>query len=298
MQHDLADLRLFVAIAEANSLTRGAERAHTSVSAASLRVKNLEERIGAKLLYRSSQGVTLSPAGQTFAHHARLVLNQLQRLTADMSDHSKGLRGQIRICANTSGVTEYLPNVLGRFLASHPEVNIDLKERLSVDIVRIVGEGQADLGIVSGEVRTEGLETRPYREDRLVVLAAADHELAFMKDIPFWATLDFEHVGLQDGSVLQSFLARHAREAGRTMRSRIQVGDFEAAARMVELHAGIAIMPMSAARRYEKHSEVRIVPLADAWSRTSLQICARSFQELPAFANNLVSMLERDADAV
>ncbi|HEY9400459.1 MAG TPA: LysR substrate-binding domain-containing protein, partial [Luteimonas sp.] len=282
--------------AEANSLTRGAELAHTSVSAASLRVKNLEERIGVKLLYRSSQGVRLSPAGQTFSHHARLVLNQLQRLAGDMSEHSKGVRGKIRICANTSAVTEFLPNVLGRFLASYPEVNIDLKERLSLDIVHILADGQTDIGIVSGEVRTEGLEVRPYREGRLVLMVAADHELAFTKDVSFCQTLDFEHVGLCEGSVIHSFLVRQAREAGRVMRFRIQVGDFEAVSRLVELQAGIAIMPMSAARRYEKHREVRVVPLTDAWSRTSLQICARSFQELPAFANNLVSMLERDTD--
>ena len=71
---DLPDIRLFVNIAEANSLTRGAERSHMSLPAASIRIKNLEEGLGVKLLYRTSQGVTLTPPGQAFMHHARLVV--------------------------------------------------------------------------------------------------------------------------------------------------------------------------------------------------------------------------------
>ena len=58
---DLPDIKLFVNIAEANSLTRGAERSHMSLPAASIRIKNLEEGLGVKLLYRTSQGVTLTP---------------------------------------------------------------------------------------------------------------------------------------------------------------------------------------------------------------------------------------------
>ena len=77
LHFDLADLRLMVRIAEANSLTRGAEASFLSLPAASTRINNLEESLGAKLLYRTSQGVTLTPPGQAFVHHARVVLAQL-----------------------------------------------------------------------------------------------------------------------------------------------------------------------------------------------------------------------------
>ena len=75
-----------VRIAEANSLTRGAEASHLSLPAASTRVKNLEESMGAKLFYRNSQGVTLTPPGQAFVHHARQVLNQIEHLRGEMQD--------------------------------------------------------------------------------------------------------------------------------------------------------------------------------------------------------------------
>ena len=126
---DLVDIRLFVNIADANSLTRGAERSHLSLPSASTRIKNLEDSLGTKLLYRTSQGVTLTPPGQAFLHHARLVLQQLEHLRADLQEYVQGVKGHLRIFANTTAITEFLPAVLPAFLAEYPDVSVDLKER-------------------------------------------------------------------------------------------------------------------------------------------------------------------------
>jgi DNA-binding transcriptional LysR family regulator len=296
MHFDLVDLRLFAAIAEFDSLTRGAERVHTSVSAASVRVKNLEERIGTKLMFRSSQGVTLTPAGEALAHHARLVLGQMAHLVNDMQQYGRGIKGHLRVFANTTAVTEFVPKVLGTYLATHPDVNVDLREKLSIDIVHAVSDGLADLGIVSDTARTEGLEVRAYRDDRLVLVAPAGHALAQQQDeVGFAEVLDFDHVGLDEGSAIHAFLAQIARGLNRSIKLRIQVGNFEAACRMVEADVGVSVMPESVARRHGRSMAVRVRPLRDAWSRRNLQICARSFDELPGFAKDLVELLEQDA---
>ena len=164
---DFSDLRLFIRIAEENSLTRGAERAHMSLPAASTRIKNLEETLGAKLLYRASNGVTLTPPGQVLLQHALDLQRQMEHLCSDLQEYAQGVKGQVRLFANTTAITEFLPDVLSRFLSSHRNVNVDLRERLSPSIVRAVTDGAADIGIVAGNVRTEGLEVLPYREDRL-----------------------------------------------------------------------------------------------------------------------------------
>ena len=88
---DLVDLRLMVRVAEANSLTKGAEASFISLPAASTRIKNLEESIGAKLLNRHSQGVTLTPPGQAFVHRARLVLGQIEHLRGDLQEYASGI---------------------------------------------------------------------------------------------------------------------------------------------------------------------------------------------------------------
>ncbi|MGN6703353.1 MAG: LysR family transcriptional regulator, partial [Burkholderiaceae bacterium] len=200
MHFDLVDLRLFVNISEENSLTRGAERSHLSLPAASTRIRNLEDSIGVKLLYRTAQGVTLTPPGQALLLHARLVLQQLEQLRGDLQEYVRGVKGHLRIFANTTAITEFLPAVLPAFLAEHPDISIDLRERLSHDIVRAVAEGRTDIGIVAGTVRTEGLETLPYRRDRLGVAAAPAHPLARRESVAFEDTLDYDYVGLPEAS--------------------------------------------------------------------------------------------------
>jgi DNA-binding transcriptional LysR family regulator len=292
---DLVDLRLFVNIADSNSLTRGAERSHLSLPAASVRIKNLEEGIGTKLLYRSSQGVTLTPPGQALAQHARQVLHQLEHLRGDLQEYAQGIKGHLRVFASTTAITEFLPDVLRRYLAAHPDVNIDLREKLSSEIVRAVAEGQTDIGIVSGTVRTEALEVLPYRDDRLVLAVPAAHPLADIGDVTFERTLEYDHVGMQEASAIHAFLHTQAERLNRTIRLRIQVGNFEALCRMVEAGIGVGMLPESAARRHRQTMDIRIVVLQDDWALRRLHVCMRSYDQLPVFARELVDLLRADA---
>ncbi len=295
MHFDLVDLRLMVRVAESNSLTRGAEASHISLPAASTRIKNLEESIGAKLLYRTSQGVTLTPPGQAFLHHARLVLGQIENLRGDMQEYAKGIKGHLRVFANTTALGEFLPPVLRAYLLSHPDVNIDLRERLSHDIVRAVTEGQTDIGIVAGHVRTESLEVIPYRRDRLVLVVPNGHALANSDQVAFEQTLDLDHIGLHEASAIHAFLRQVCDGLHRPLRLRIQVGNFEAACRMIEATVGVGILPESAARRHAQAMAIQIVPLSDDWSLRAMHICVRKLDALPGFARDLVDLLVADA---
>ncbi len=297
MHFDLVDLRLMVRIAEANGLTRGAEASHMSLPAASTRVKNLEESIGAKLLYRTSQGVTLTPPGQAFVHHARLVLGQIEHLRGDLQSFAKGIKGHLRVFANTTALGEFLPPVLRSYLQTHPDVNIDLRERLSHDIVRAVTEGQTDIGIVAGAVRTDNLETIAYRQDALVLVVPRGHPLVGSAPVDFASTLDLDHVGLHPASAIHAFLRQACDQLHRVLPTRIEVGNFEAACRMVEAGVGVSILPGSAARRHALVMAIDTVPLADDWALRRMQVCVRSLAALPLFARDLVDLLVADAQA-
>jgi DNA-binding transcriptional LysR family regulator len=288
---DLVDIKLFANIAEANNLTRGADRTHISLPAASTRIKHLEESLGTKLLYRNSHGVTLTPPGQALLHHARLVLQQLDSLRVDMHDYTKGLKGHVRIHANTTAITEFLPAVLPTYLANHPDVSVDLKERMSHDIVHSVSEGKIDVGIVAGNVRTGSLQVLPYRRDRLVLATAITHPLARKNSIHFMKTLDYVHVGLGEESAIHNFLAQVANQLHRKIQVRIQVGNFEAVCRMIEANVGIGILPESAAIRHARTMAIRIVRLEDDWALRDLHVCVRDLKLLPSFTRELVELL-------
>lgn len=295
MQFDLIDITLFVNIAESNSVTRGAARSNMSTPAASVRIKNIETRLGTKLLYRSGQGVTLTPSGQAFLHHGRLVMQQLEHLHGDLHDYVRGSKGHVRLFANTTAITEFLPVVLQGYLATHADVSVDLREHLSHDIVRAVSEGTSDIGIIAGNVRTEGLQVLPYRRDRLVLAASPAHVLASRQRIAFAETLGFDYVGLEQGSALYAFLKHAANVVHKPIKIRIQVGNFEALCRMVEANVGIGVLPASSASRHARTLGIRIIPLTDDWAVRQLQICVRRLESLPVFARELVDLLIADA---
>ncbi|MEC3768813.1 LysR family transcriptional regulator [Cupriavidus sp. SS-3] len=294
MRFDLVDLKLFTHIAEAQSLTGGAQRSHLSLAAASTRIKNLEEHVGVKLLSRSSQGVKVTGAGETLLAHARRVLRQLEQLSGDLQEYAAGVKGHVRVFANTTAMSEFLPAVLRTYLVNHPDVTIDMHERLSPDIVRAVQDGIVDIGIVAGNVRTEGLEVMPYRNDRLVLATALSHPLAERNSVDFVDTLDYDFIGLPEESAIHNFLKRAAADLQRELRWRVQVSNFETACRMIEANVGVGVLPETTARRHANTMALRIVQLNDEWAERKLQICVADLGALPLFARKLVDLLVED----
>ena len=288
---DLVDLSLFRQVVEAGSITRGAARAHLALAAASTRIRNMEEALGAALLVRQRQGVTPTQAGRTLLAHARVILRQTERLREDLSAYGGGLAGQVRVFSNTNALTEFLPEALSSFLTAHPHVNVDLEERLSDEIVGLIAEGVADLGIVAGTVDVSSLATYPFRKDRFVLVVAREHPLAKRTKLAFAQVLDYDFVGLDRASALQRFLADKAARIGQPLRLRVQLRSFDAVCRLVECNVGIGIVPETTARRVSRTMAIVPLALTDSWAVRELRICIRNLEELPPLARQLVEHL-------
>jgi DNA-binding transcriptional LysR family regulator len=295
VRFDLADLSLFRHVIEAGSITHGAERAHLALAAASTRIRNMEEALGVALLTRGRQGVTPTQAGRTLLQHARAILRQAERLHEDLRAYGGGLAGQIRVLSNTNALTEFLPEALSSFLSAHPNVSVDLEERLSDEIVGLIAEGVADLGIVAGTVDAGALETYPFRRDRFVLVVAREHPLATRAEIGFEEVLAHDFVGLDRASALQRFLAGKAGRIGRPLRLRVQLRSFDAVCRLVECNVGIGIVPETTAHRVATTMAIAIVPLLDSWAVRELTICIRNMADLPLYARQLVEHLRAQA---
>ena len=295
MRFDLADLSLFRHVVEAGSITHGAQRSNLALAAASTRIRNMEATLGVALLTRGRQGVTPTQAGRTLLQHARTILRQAERLHEDLDAYGGGLGSQIRVLSNTNALTEFLPEALSSFLAAHPNVSVDLEERLSDEIVGLIAEGVADLGIVAGTVDARSLETHPFRRDRFVLVVARGHSLAKRENIAFEDVLAHDFVGLDRASALQRFLAGKAMRIGRPLRLRVQLRSFDAVCRLVECKVGIGIVPETTAHRVAKAMAIVIVPLTDSWAVRELTICVRAMNDLPLYARHLVEHLRAQA---
>jgi DNA-binding transcriptional LysR family regulator len=292
MRFDLVDLQLFLHVVDAGSITAGSQRAHLALASASERIQNMEAALGVPLLLRGRRGVQPTAAGLALQRHARLVFQQLARLHAELGDHAAGLKGQVRLLCNTAALSEYLPEALAGFMARHPDVDIDLEERLSSDIARAVREGGADLGIVADTVDLSGLETFPFCTDRFVAVAQPALARTLVthegQAVAFARLVDFDHVCLAGDSALFRYLSQQAERAGRTLRARVRLRSFDAVCRMVESGVGIGIVSEPAARRCARTMDIAVLELADAWALRQLTLCMRSFEGLPRHAQQLV----------
>ncbi len=288
---DFVTLRLFVAIADERSLTRAAEREHLALAAVSKRISDMEAQLGVSLLYRQPKGVELTPAGHALLHHARNLLDGLQQMDADLSEFSQGVKGHVRIHANTSSVIEFLPEDLSAFARLHPEVKIDLEERVSGDTLRALREGLTDIGIFAGHMPTEELQVFGYREDRLVLVTPREHPLATLERIALREAAGFDFIGLQQDASLHALLQQSAQQMGTPLRLRIQVRSFEAICRMIHTGMGIGVLPEQVVRNYLPALDVAIIPLTDPWARRELKLGVRNLESLSVTARQLLEHL-------
>jgi DNA-binding transcriptional LysR family regulator len=276
LHFDLRSLRVFLAVAEYGSLTRAAEHCRLTLSAVSKRIAELEAVADCALILRHARGVELTAAGRGLLAHATQLLDQVNRMAGEMSDYAVGVRGHVRIWANTSAIVQFLPADLKVFLGVNPSVRISLEERLSHEIVEAVSAGKADIGVFADNVTAPLLECRRYRSDDLVLLVPAHHRFAQCETIRFEATLDEEFVGLNEGSSLLSRMRDAALAADRAIKIRIQVTSFDGICRMIEAGLGIGILPQGAVRAELRAAGLRTVPLADSWAQRTLWVGAHA----------------------
>ncbi|MFI0473855.1 LysR family transcriptional regulator [Halomonas sp. HMF6819] len=292
---DFTTLKLFISVAEEGRLTAAAAREHMALAAVSKRISDLETLVGTTLLYRKPRGVELTPAGQAFLHHARRILDDIERLEAELCEYGDGVKGHVRMHSNTSAIIAFLPQDLSTFSQRYPDIKIDLQERVSSEIIAAVRDGLTDIGVFAGHVEAPDLECLAYHQDRLMLVMPARHPLANRPSVNFADALDFDFIGLQQDASLQMLLSEHSQRAGGALRMRIQVRSFDAICRMIHHGMGVGILPERTLYRDLNDLELVSLPLEERWARRELVIGMRRYATLPATARHLVDHLIQSA---
>jgi DNA-binding transcriptional LysR family regulator len=293
---DLQSLRVFLLVVEHGSLTKAAEHGGLTLSAISKRIADLESVTDCTLLIRRARGVEVTVAGRGLHEHALRVLDQVNSMANEMGDYAIGVRGHVRVWANTSSIVQFLPNDLARFLDTNQGVKVSLEERLSGEIVNAIASGKAELGIFADNVPAPGLERRLYRRDKLVLVVPDGHRFVQRDTIAFAETLDEDYVGLNAGSSLLMRMRDAAIAAERPLKLRIQVSSFDGICRMIEAGLGIGILPEKAVRTESFDSGLRLVNLSDGWAHRTLWVGAAGADMLAPEARRLYDFLSQPDD--
>ncbi|WP_332612036.1 LysR family transcriptional regulator [Achromobacter sp. ESBL13] len=294
MRYELTDLRLFLAIAEAQSLSGGANTVHLTASSASYRLKNLEAAMGVPLFKREARGMELTTEGAFVLKHVRSLLAGVERMHGEVSGFASGLKGSVKLFANSSSLNGFIVPSLSRFLSANPNVNILLEERSSTTIEAAIAGQEADIGIFAGHAESAGVQAVRYAIDELIIAAPPNHPVAQHSPVRFPAVLDLDFVCMSRASSNYIFLRDMARLAGKTPKVRIHVHTFDAVLSMVQAGVGVSLVPRSVAATGLREQRVAAVAISEPWARRELTLVTQANVPLSPFVEQVAAYLLDD----
>jgi DNA-binding transcriptional LysR family regulator len=209
----LEQLRIFVAVAEQEHVTRAAQRLNLTQSATSAAIAALEERYATLLFDRIGRNIRLTDAGRQFLPEARAVLARAGVAETTLADFAGLKRGRIAIAASQTAGNYWLPPLLFRFRKQHPGIALELTIGNTEQVAGWVEAARADIGFVEGEVDAPALSIQPVVEDELVLVVGARHADAKRRKLKPAQFTAIEWVLREKGSgtraVFESLLAGH-----------------------------------------------------------------------------------------
>lgn len=174
----LDQLRIFLEVARREHVTRTADALNMTQSATSAAISALEQRHGVALFDRVGRGITLTEAGRRFVPYAQAALRSAAEAEAFLLDIRSGVAGTLRLAASQTVATYFLPALLMAFRLDYPKVDLGLVQANTSTVAASVLSGDADLGVVEGEVKSAELTIEPLQGDRLILVVGQHHHWA------------------------------------------------------------------------------------------------------------------------
>lgn len=247
---DVRQMRYFVALAETLHFGRAAERLHVSQPPVSRQVAALEKELGVKLIDRHTRQARLTPAGERFRDDARAVLAAVDQACRNARLMDAGELGDLRIGFMMHAAYSSIPPLARRYVAAHPQVNLQLRESLPLDLVQGVIDGEFDAGVGFSPGPLRGLSMWPIHEEALCLAVPAQHPLAAGDVVSVEALADepLITVPMDVAPTLRQAIETCFRRAGLTPVVRLEARLQQSIVSLVAESLGIALVPGSLRR--------------------------------------------------
>jgi DNA-binding transcriptional LysR family regulator len=243
----LEQLRIFVAVAERQHVTRAAEALNLAQSAASAAIASLESRHRTKLFDRVGRNIELTEQGRAFLDEARAVLARVAAAELMLAEFGGLRRGSLSVCASQTIAGYWVPRHLADYRRVHPGIELRLTVGNTAQVAAAVHEGTVELGLVEGAVTDPALLSEVVARDQLVLVVAADHPWAGRARAELAELADIEWVLREPGSGTRSVFEAELARAGMmfTLRVALELPSNEAVRAAVEAGAGATVISAS-----------------------------------------------------
>ncbi|MFJ7938634.1 selenium metabolism-associated LysR family transcriptional regulator [Peribacillus sp. NPDC096622] len=173
-------LKVFVTVIEQKNFSRAGNLLNLSQPGVSLHIRNLENELGTKLIYRSPKQVQITEPGKILYRHAKQMLNHYETAKREINEFNNVVSGTMKIGASFTIGEYYLPKVLAEFAAQYPMVDIQIIISNSNDVIQGIRSNKLDIGLIEGETDYKDIDVRPFMNDEMIVVVPPDHPLSQM----------------------------------------------------------------------------------------------------------------------
>lgn len=259
-------LRIFIAVAEREHVTRAAEALNLTQSAVSATIASLERELGAKLFSRIGRGIAMTEAGLLLLGEARAILDRVQSATLAVRELSDLKRGRITLKASQTIANHFLPQKLIQFHETYPGITLEVLMGNSTEVARAVANGEVELGLIEDELPESDSKTivaEKIAEDQLMIVVSKSHPWVHKPapDIAELATAQW--VVREAGSGTRAILNRYFDARGvdrKAIKITLELPSNEAVLSAVSAGHGVTILSESVCADSIKAG--RIAPLA------------------------------------
>ncbi|GAA1374278.1 selenium metabolism-associated LysR family transcriptional regulator [Peribacillus frigoritolerans] len=173
-------LKVFVTVIEQKNFSRAGDILNLSQPGVSLHIRNLENELGTKLIYRSPKQVQITEPGKILYRHAKQMLNHYETAKREINEFNNVVSGTMKIGASFTIGEYYLPKVLAEFAAKYPMVDIQIIISNSNDVIQGIRSNKLDIGLIEGETDYKDIDVMPFMNDEMIVVVPPDHPLSQM----------------------------------------------------------------------------------------------------------------------
>ncbi|WP_130578630.1 LysR family transcriptional regulator [Bradyrhizobium sp. Leo170] len=243
------DLHIFLTLAQEKNFTRAAARCGLSQSAFSTRISSLEHALGAKLFDRTTRRVEMTPDGEVFEPFAHQLHADLSDVIQIFRDRAARRRGRVSIAALPSVSAGWMPKILSRFAARHPNVQLSLTDAMAETCVSLVRNGDVDFALSTLD-GAEDLDGQVVATDHFYLVCRKDHELLSKKKIAAADIASYPFIHLtRNSSVRRALDAAFERVK---LKAHLEANYMATLAGMVEAGLGITIVPSLSLHQFER----------------------------------------------
>jgi DNA-binding transcriptional LysR family regulator len=256
-------IETFLAVASSGGFHKAALALRVSQPAVSARIQMLEDSLGARLFVRSRGGVSLSPAGKALRPHAESLLRLVAEARQAVHQEKSESAGVVSIAAGLSISTYLLPDVLKKFRAAQPRVMVSVRSGNSLQVLKMVIDGEVDLGLARSLVHPE-VETIALRDDPLILVGHPGHSAAKKRRLTLQDLESLPLIFYDRGSSDWTLTNGLFRRAGLLPNVVLEVETIEACKRMVLRDLGLGFLPKLSVKEELQKGKLRSIEVTDA----------------------------------